>query len=130
MTPRIALPRLVVLAIAVAVAGCGGATQGFDRAPASLDPASPTIAAEDVAFDRTELAVPADEPFILVFENRESIAHNVAIYADAAFQDRRFEGAIFGGPSTRWYPVAALAPGRYVFVCDLHRSMRGIVVAA
>ena len=118
------------LAVILAAAGCAGAALGYDQAPASLDPASPKIGAIGVAFDQAELAVPSNRPFILVFENREAVSHNVSIYTDSSRQDRRFEGVLFGGPATRWYPVPALAPGTYVFLCDLHPSMIGQLVAA
>jgi plastocyanin len=119
-----------VLAIALLVAACAGSALGFDQPPPSLDPSSPRLSANGLAFDRAELAVPAGEPFVLVFENHEAISHNVSIYADAAHQDRRFEGVLFGGPATRWYPIPALAPGTYDFLCDLHPSMLGRVVAS
>jgi plastocyanin len=120
----------LTLAVVLVAAGCAGSALGFDQAPASLDPASPKLGAIGVAFDRTELAVPADRPFILVFENREAVSHNVSVYTDSSHRDRRFEGVLFGGPATRWYPVPALAPGTYVFLCDLHPSMTGRLVAA
>lgn len=120
----------LLLAAALATAGCGGAALGYDQAPASLDPASPKLGAIGLAFDRAELAVSAGRPFILVFENREAVAHNVSLYTDSSRRDRRFEGVLFGGPATRWYPVPALAPGTYVFLCDLHPSMTGRLVAA
>ena len=120
----------LALALAIVVAGCGtSAALGYASTPPSLDPASPTLAARDVAFDRATLDVPAGRPFILVFENRESVQHNVSIYADAALRQRRFEGVLFGGPATRWYPIPALEAGTYVFVCDLHPNMRGLVEA-
>ena len=124
-------PALAAAALATAIAaGCGGTPAlGYDTPPASLDPASPRLAARDVAFDRETLAVPAGRPFILVFENGEALSHNVSIYADAALQQRRFEGVLFAGPATRWYPVPALQAGDYVFVCDLHPNMRGLVEA-
>jgi plastocyanin len=125
--PRIAAGWALLLA--VALAACGGTALGFDSPPASLDPASPRIAAENVAFDRETLDVPAGRPFVLVFDNGDSVQHNVSIYADAALQKRRFEGSLFGGPATRWYPVSALEAGTYVFVCDLHATMRGLVEA-
>ena len=120
----------LLLVVALAPAGCAGSALGYDQPPASLDPASPRLGASNVAFDRAELAVPANRPFILVFENREAVSHNVSIYADASPRERRFEGVLFGGPATRWYPVPALAPGTYVFLCDLHPSMTGRLVAA
>ena len=50
---------------------------------------------------------------MIVFENREAVSHNVSIYADDGLTDRRFEGVLFGGPATRWYPVPALEAGTY-----------------
>ena len=130
---RIIHRAATILAAALAVSvviGCGsGSALGLDRPPASLDPASPRLSAEGIAFDRAELAVPAGEAFVIVFENRETVSHNVSIYADDGLQDRRFEGVLFGGPATRWYPVPALAPGTYAFVCDLHPNMVGRLVA-
>ena len=121
--------RLALAAVALVVAGCGSPASGGEQPPASLDPASPRISADQIAFDTTALTVPANRPFTLVFENRESLPHNVSIYADAERKDRRFEGAVFSGPATRWYAVPALAPGTYVFVCDVHSNMSGSVVA-
>jgi len=115
---------------ATCLAACSsGSALGLDQPPASLDPAGPMLVAKDVAFDRAELVVRAGEPFVLVLENRDAVSHNVSIYADAGLGDRRFEGVLFGGPATRWYPAPALAAGTYVFVCDLHPSMRGRLVA-
>jgi plastocyanin len=121
--------RLGLVAVALLVAGCGTGASANDRPPASLDPASPRISAVGIAFDTAALAVPADRPFTLIFENRENVPHNVSIYTDSSRQDRRFEGAVFSGPTTRWYPVPALAPGTYAFFCDVHPDMTGSLVA-
>ena len=124
--PRWPVTRVAALAAVLAVvAACGGTALGYDAAPASLPPDSPKLAAVNVAFDQTDVAVPASKPFILVFENRENITHNVSVYADVALQRRLFEGVLFNGPATRWYPIPALAAGTYVFVCDLHPTMTG-----
>jgi plastocyanin len=127
---RLVLAAHALLAVALVAAGCGSTAIGGEQEPASLDPASPRIAAEGIAFDAAALAVPANRPFTLVFENREAVPHNVSIYSDAGRQDRRFEGVVFSGPATRWYPVPALAPGSYVFVCDVHPDMSGQLVAS
>jgi plastocyanin len=127
---RRAATFLVAALAASVVLGCGGSSaQGMEQPPASLDPASPRLSAEGLAFDRAELAVPAGEAFVIVFENREAVSHNVSIYADDGLRDRRFEGVLFGGPATRWYPVPALEAGTYRFVCDLHPTMAGRLIA-
>jgi plastocyanin len=122
------------LALVVLLAACAGPSTGqlgLDKAPAGLDPSSPSVSAMNVAFDRTEIGVPAARAFTLVFQNREKLPHNVSIYRDAAFKEPVFEGVVFDGPGTRWYPVPALAPGTYFFQCDVHPidGMRGTISA-
>ena len=120
-----------VLAVALLVAACGGGgAAGYGQPPPSLDPMSPTLVASSLAFDSAELKVAANRAFVLVFENRENLSHNVSIYTDASHQQRVFEGVLFSGPATRWYPVPPLAPGTYVFACDLHPNMTGRLVAS
>lgn len=130
MRMSIAVRLALVVAAAILIAACQGTALGFDRPPAPLDPGSPTISAINIAFDRSEVAVPAGEGFTLVFENREAVSHNVSIYADLSLRDRKFEGVLFAGPATRWYPVPVLAAGTYVFQCDLHPMMAGRIVAS
>jgi plastocyanin len=123
--------RTLRVAVATAVlVSCGGASALGDASPpASLDPASPRLSAVNIAFDRAMLDVPAGRPFVLVFDNQEAVSHNVSIYADEALKQRLFEGVLFAGPATRWYPVQPLAAGSYVFLCDLHPNMRGLLNA-
>jgi len=123
-------PLWLLLAFVLVVAACGSGTAlGLDKPPASFDPNSPSLAAKDVRFDVADVDVPANTAFILVFENQESVGHNVSIYADATYQTRLFEGVVFSS-STRWYPVPSLAPGTYVFKCDVHPDMNGRLHAA
>jgi plastocyanin len=128
--PSLRVAMLPILALVLVVAGCGGSAVAGNQPLASLDPNSPKLAAQDITFDTAVLTVPANRPFTLVFENRENVPHNVSIYADSAHRDRRFEGAVFSGPATHWYPVPALAPGTYTFVCDVHPIMTGSLVAS
>jgi hypothetical protein len=122
----------LLLGIALVAAACsgGGGGLGYASAPPSLDPNSPAISAVNVAFDHNQVAVPANSPFVLVFDNQDTVGHNVSIYRDSSFQYQVFLGAIFSGPSTRWYPVPALTPGTYSFRCDVHANMTGTIVAS
>jgi plastocyanin len=123
--PGLATRSAALAGVIAIVAACGGTALGYTAAPASLPPDSPKVAALGVAFDQADVEVRASKPFILVFENQENVTHNVSVYADAALQQRLFEGVLFNGPATRWYPIPALEPGSYVFVCDLHPTMTG-----
>jgi plastocyanin len=93
-------------------------------------PAEATVAisAESIAFDTTTIQLPAGEPSVIAFENREAVPHNVAIYDG---QEALFAGEIFPGPDSRDYEVPALDAGSYEFRCDVHpQQMTGTVDVA
>ena len=119
---------LAVVALAAGVlAGCGPASGAGGPAP-SAPPGGAVITAANIAFDRTQLDVPAGQAFKLLFENREGAPHNVRIFGDDADQ-ALFVGEVFGGPGARVYEVPAIPSGTYHFRCDVHTEMAGSVVA-
>jgi plastocyanin len=82
------------------------------------------IAAEGIAFDTTELSLPAEGEVVIAFDNRDAgIPHNVAIYTGGG--DPVFQGEIITGPATIEYRFPAPAPGSYEFRCDVHPQMQG-----
>ena len=86
------------------------------------------VAAQNIAFDPTELSVPAGQPFQIEFANNEQLPHNVEI-RDAAGTTSLFQGEIFTGVGTRTYDVEALPAGSYQFVCTVHPNMVGTLAA-
>jgi plastocyanin len=117
------------LLMVVALAACGSASAGQPSAQPSVDPSSPRIVAQSIAFDRSEVDVAAGQAFQLVFENRDQAPHNVAIYATPDFKDPVSVGEILSSPGIRVQAVAALAAGTYFFRCDVHPDMKGTIVA-
>ena len=109
-----------VLVACTASAGAGGP-------PPSAPTGGAVITAQNIAFDRGQLAVPAGRPFQLLFENREGAPHNVRIYDDV--DQPLFVGEIFGGPGSRIYEVPAIPAGTHRFRCDVHPDMAGTVIA-
>ena len=107
-------------ALAVVFAGC-------ISAPATPPAVTPGVfldlAAVSMAFDQTRLALPADTPFAIDFENRDTVPHNVTIRSGKP----GFTGEIFTGPASRTYVFAGLPEGTYQFVCDVHPEMAGTV---
>jgi plastocyanin len=77
-------------------------------------------------FEQDEIAVFADQPFTMTFENKQAgVPHNVAIWDSPALNTEYFQGEIFDGPDTRVYEVPPLAAGTYWFICTVHPNMTG-----
>ncbi len=86
------------------------------------------IAAQNIAYDTTQEAVPANTPFKIDFTNNDAgIPHNVAIHDSS--NKEIFKGEIFPGVATKTYDVQALPAGEYTFVCDVHPNMTGSLTA-
>jgi cytochrome c oxidase subunit 2 len=96
-------------------------------APPGQPGAAPlTLAALNVAFDKTELTAPADTPFQIEFDNQDaSIPHNVAIHEGSPTGPEVFRGEVFPGPAKKTYDVPPLAAGAYGFICSVHPNMAG-----
>jgi plastocyanin len=110
--------------IALAVAPAGEEEPGEGELPVVA------LAAADIAFTQTSLTVPADQPFILRFDNRDPVQHNVEIYENPDFSgDPLFAGDLITGPREVDYEVPALAPGTYSFLCIVHPTMTGQIEA-
>ena len=120
---------LGLVALAVATAACSGAT----AAPATDDPAAPApdgdaivIVAKDLAFQTTEVTVPAGRPTTIVLDNQEGVPHNIAI--NDASGANVFKGEIVSQAKVT-NAVPALAAGTYTFLCEVHPDMKGTIVA-
>ena len=86
------------------------------------------LTASNLAFDKTELQVPADQEFEIQFNNQEAQPHNVAIL-DAQGAPK-FRGEVVTGPKETVYKVDPIPAGDYKFQCDVHPNMSGTVTAA
>ena len=80
------------------------------------------------------LTAPPEKPLTITLEARKikgviSLRHNVAIYADSLALDEVFRGKYVKPGKTTTYEISPLAPGVYLFRCDLHaRLMKGVLV--
>jgi plastocyanin len=124
---RLASLALLTLAVVV-LAACSSGSNRPTGEP-SIDPDALTISAANLAFSTSTLSAPADEPFQIAFDNRESAPHNVAIYRDSSAAEQVFGSEPFSGPAVVTYDVPALAAGSYFFRCDVHPDMAGELTA-
>ncbi|HEX5589798.1 MAG TPA: cupredoxin domain-containing protein [Candidatus Limnocylindrales bacterium] len=115
----------VGLAVLLALTGCGGATTPAPSWPAGAI----VVTAEGLAFDRTELVIPADEPFTLVLVNRDGDLHNIAIRTRPSFEGELLFRHDAISASTAVLAVGPIPAGSYFFLCELHPQMHGTVLA-
>jgi plastocyanin len=119
----------VIIGVAIAQIGFGGsseATEGEHGAPAEGG-ASTSVVAEGVAFTTSTITLAAGEDVALEFDNKDTTAHNIAIYEDEGAEKVIFDGPDVQGPGTTTYEFTAPPKGEYYFQCDLHPNMNGTV---
>ena len=119
-----------------------GEPSAAPSAPASAAPSGPaspaaspapggetvTVTAANIAFDPTELQVPADTAFTLEFVNNDSsVPHDVAIRDQGGTE--LFKTDVFPGVETRSFDAPALPAGSYTWVCTVHPNMQIAVTA-
>ena len=90
------------------------------------------LTAEDGAFSRSTIRVSAGEEVTIVFENKDSVSHNLAVYETEEATREIFIGEIITGPKTITYKFTAPSnPGTYFFRCDVHpTTMTGNFIVA
>jgi plastocyanin len=107
-----------------------GTEQGMSPPPPPPPGETGGIIASGVAFNVSELSLPAGQENTLPFDNRDAgIPHNVSIYTQEG-GEALFEGEITTGPAKIDYQVPALDPGSFYFQCDVHPQMSGTVNVA
>ena len=120
MSRRPVPTRLLALAAIVVAAACGGGDDGGDEA--SCVPSGPKlkVEAKSLEFDEACLAAPADTPFTIELENRDTVPHDMAIKRDPKAADDLFRGETLTKRGRITYQVPALAAGTYYFYCSVH----------
>lgn len=112
---------VLLLALSVALAGCGDDGDDGGAAGPAGEAAALELAAEGVAFSTATLtAVPGE--VVIRFDNRDQgIRHNLHVTGDGV--DDMTE--ISAGPLTQTLTLN-LRPGTYTYNCDVHpQRMRG-----
>jgi cytochrome c oxidase subunit 2 len=92
--------------------------------PPSGGPQGPVVVvtAEGVKFLEASIQAPANAPFTIHFDNKDTgTPHDVDIL-DASGQKVE-DGKDFPGPGVRDYPVEGLPAGPYQFICSIHPTL-------
>jgi plastocyanin len=82
------------------------------------------LSANNLAFDKSEINVPAGARVTINFNNKENFPHNFALYETPAATETIFKGEVISGPRTITYTfIAPSTPGTYFFRCDVHPTI-------
>jgi plastocyanin len=84
------------------------------------------VTANNFAFDRSTITVPAGSRVIVEFVNEDRVGHNMAFYSSPSLSTILYKGEIISGPRSITYSfIAPATPGIYYFRCDPHPNMDG-----
>lgn len=99
----------------------GGAADHMGNASATCEPSGTTltIQAGGTKFNTNCLAAPADRPFTINFDNKDSTPHNIQILASHSASEALFDADITG-PGIKTLNVPALKAGTLAFHCKIH----------
>jgi plastocyanin len=88
-------------------------------------PVTINLTAQNMAFDKSTITVPAGASVTINFNNKDSITHNFSVYTDSsAAPPAIYQGQIITGPKTTTYTFTApTTPGTYFFRCDIHPTL-------
>lgn len=84
-----------------------------------------SLTAQNIAFDKTTITVPAGSQVTVNFNNMDSgIPHSFSVYTNSTASTPIFVGQITTGPATMTYTFTApTTPGTYFFRCDVHPTI-------
>ena len=82
------------------------------------------VVAKDIAYDKLELTVPANAPFVIHFKNDDapSITHDIDLKSSDGGEVIQDHQPIPGGQETQ-YTFDPLPAGQYPFFCSIHPSV-------
>lgn len=129
---RVCRHSVGVIAVIALLGACGGddtTTAGkasggrSESAPQANESPGLKLVGKALRFDRQELQASADKPFTIVFDNREAVPHNVAIYRSGPpARDQLAATEVESGPKRQELAVPALSAGTYLYQCDVHQQ--------
>ena len=121
MVAAVAGIAMVAGGIAVAI---GPGEKEKPPVPAQTVSISASSGAASKGFDEKTLTWAGNAPVNLVFDNKDSTAHNVYIAATKQSTGTPlFAGAVVNGGVQFAYQVPKLAPGTYYFFCNIHPTV-------
>lgn len=110
---------------ATTTTGAGAtATTGASSQTVTID-----LTAQNMAFDKSTITVPAGASVTINFTNKDNVPHNFAAYTDSGAQTSIYVGKVITNSTATYTFTAPSTPGSYFFRCDVHPTvMTGTLV--
>ena len=119
----------VVLLSLAALSACGPKATPTPTPTATGQNVTISLTAQNMAFDKSTITVPAGASVTINFNNKDNIAHNFALYTNSSATTSIFVGKIITATQTIYNFTAPSTPGNYFFRCDVHpTTMTGTFV--
>ena len=127
---RTAVATLGLTVMLLAGAACSDDSGGESKSAAGTATVSPegsvTVVAKDNRFENKDVAVLANTPITLVFQNQGSAVHNFKVTNVKSADGKEIETALLAGKKSETITFTIEKPGSYTFQCDTHPAeMRG-----
>ena len=78
------------------------------------------LIADNMAFNKSTITVPAGARVTMNFDNQESVPHNFALYTNSSTATMIFRGQTITNDTIVYTFTAPSTPGNYFFRCDVH----------
>jgi plastocyanin len=122
----------IVIGAVIAYVGFGSTTEakGGGASGPTNTLTDITISAANVAFNTDTITAAAGKQITVHFDNKDSVAHNIAFFDDKSAKKKIYVGSDVQGGATADYSFKTpTKPGSYFFRCDIHpTSMTGTFV--
>jgi len=87
------------------------------------------LVAQNMAFNKSTITVPAGASVTMNFDNKDSVPHNFALYTNSSAATMIFRGQTITNDTIVYTFTALSTPGTYFFRCDVHpTTMTGTFV--
>ena len=117
-----ALTKLLVIALTtvllLTMAACSSSSSSSPDADVTIN-----LTASGTVFDKSSITVSAGDTVAIVFDNKDSILHNFALYETSAAANSIFVGELISKKIITYTFTAPKTPGTYFFRCDVHPSL-------
>ena len=78
------------------------------------------LTASGTAFVKSSITVSVGATVAIVFDNKDTILHNFALYETSAAANSIFVGELISKKKITYTFTAPITPGTYFFRCDVH----------